>query len=224
MASTGFTHYYRELCPVVAKQVNGIIHVGANSAEEMPFYNELPGPKLYFEPIPEIAERIVTKISKLQDPKYPSYVEVLGCGSENMKDVTLHVSANGGNSSSILDGVNGLHFSKYGIATIKDISIEVVRLDSYMKTHIPKNSYSFEQFPYNVLCIDTEGYDLEVLKGATETLKHIKFLMVECWEDEYFIGCPTFEEQNKFIIDQGFTLVKSDIFNKRFGNHFYTKL
>ena len=226
MASTTLESYYSKARDNY--NINGIIHVGANDAEEFNFYDTLPGPKLYFEPIPHVAEKIKNKIGDKVRRWCPVTVEVLACGSQNLDEVTLHVSANDGNSSSILDGRNSGHFARYEIPTESDILVKMIRLDTYMETHLPyleRHGVSSPQ--YNTLVIDTEGYDLEVLKGAEITLKSINYLMVESWADNFFIGAPTFNEQNSWILAHGFKLVNSDWFggvNPSFGNQVYKRV
>lgn len=233
MASTTLESYYTDAPDNY--NITGIIHVGANSAEEFNFYDGFPGPKLYFEPIPHVAQKIKDKIGAATLVT----VEVLACGSQNLDEITLHVTANDGNSSSILDGRNSGHFAKYQIDTQSDILVKMVRLDTYMETHLPYlERLGAPLPPYNTLVIDTEGYDLEVLKGAEITLKSINYLMVECWADNFFIGAPSFDEQNGWILSHGFELVRSDWFGDNFevrppapavlldpsfGNHIYKR-
>ena len=226
MASTTLESYYT--ASPDSYNINGIIHVGANDAQEFNFYDKFPGPKLYFEPIPHVAQKIKNKIGdKIRRTDRPVTVEVLACGSQNLDEITLHVSSNAGNSSSILDGKNSGHFARFGITTESDIQVKMVRLDTYMESHLRYlESLGASSLPYNTLVIDTEGYDLEVLKGAEITLKSINYLMVESWADNFFIGAPTFDEQNSWILAHGFELVKSDWFggnNPSFGNQVYRR-
>jgi len=226
MASTTLESYYTEAPDNY--NINGIIHVGANNAEEFNFYDRFPGPKLYFEPIPNEAQKIKNKIGDVpRRGNCPVTVEVLACGSQNLDKIILHVATNDGNSSSILDGKNSGHFARFGIDTQSDILVKMVRLDTYMETHLQDlERLGAPLPPYNTLIIDTEGYDLEVLKGAEITLKSINYLMVESWSDNFFIGAPTFDEQNSWILSRGFKLIKSDWFggdNPSFGNQIYKR-
>lgn len=229
MASTTLESYYTDAPDNY--NITGIIHVGANSAEEFNFYDGFSGPKLYFEPIPHVAQKIKDKIgAAMATASTLVTVEVLACGSQNLDEITLHVAANDGNSSSILDGRNSGHFAKYQIDTQSDILVKMVRLDTYMETHLPYlERLGVSLHPYNTLVIDTEGYDLEILKGAEITLKSINYLMVECWADNFFIGAPSFDEQNGWILSHGFERIRSDWFgglggvNPSFGNHIYKR-
>ena len=72
-----------------------------------------------------------------------------------------------------------------------------------------------------LLSIDTEGYDLNVLRGAKETLKHTIYVIIETSEDDLV-------EIQKIMMLDGFKLVKKtecnyiylneDFFNENFKN------
>ncbi len=66
--------------------------------------------------------------------------------------------------------------------------------------------------------IDTEGYELEILKGATDTLKGVFAVELEVWFNPVFVGAPLFREVDAFMASQGFTLfdlARSNCFFKR---------
>ena len=54
---------------------------------------------------------------------------------------------------------------------------------------------------------DTQGYDLEVLKGAPETLKNTKVLMVEMIMAQLYDGGARFPDLYGFIQDAGFRCI-----------------
>ena len=46
--------------------------------------------------------------------------------------------------------------------------------------------------------MDVQGYELEVLKGATETLKHVDYVYCEVNRDEVYEGNAYVEEIDEF--------------------------
>ena len=80
-------------------------------------------------------------------------------------------------------------------------SIELDTIDNYCEraqiSHI------------DILKSDTQGYDLEVLKGARRMLseKRIRLVYIEVIFSEMYEGCPRFDETFGFLADHGFTLV-----------------
>jgi len=61
----------------------------------------------------------------------------------------------------------------------------------------------------DILKSDTQGYDLEVLRGAGKMLSagKIKLVYLEIIFDDMYQGSPQFDEIYKFLIDHGMTLV-----------------
>ncbi|MEM7600055.1 MAG: FkbM family methyltransferase [Verrucomicrobiota bacterium] len=60
--------------------------------------------------------------------------------------------------------------------------------------------------PVDFLKLDVEGAELEVLRGAGETLKNVLALQVEVSFTERHVGAPLFAEVDSFLIDHGFRL------------------
>ncbi len=62
--------------------------------------------------------------------------------------------------------------------------------------------------------IDTEGYELEVLMGAVDTLKNCNFVICEASVEKRFEGSYNFTELVVFMHKQGFILTKVLNFNR----------
>jgi FkbM family methyltransferase len=61
----------------------------------------------------------------------------------------------------------------------------------------------------DILKSDTQGYDLEVLRGAENMLRagKIKLVYLEIIFEDMYQGSPRFDEIYKFLVDHGMTLV-----------------
>jgi FkbM family methyltransferase len=59
----------------------------------------------------------------------------------------------------------------------------------------------------DVLKIDTQGFDLEVLKGGTGILGATHFILTEVTFVELYAGMPPFDQLFRFLIEKGFSLV-----------------
>ena len=46
-----------------------------------------------------------------------------------------------------------------------------------------------------------QGYELEVLKGATKTLEHIDLILSEVNKEELYKDCPRIEDIDNFLAD-----------------------
>lgn len=63
-------------------------------------------------------------------------------------------------------------------------------------------------FPYpDLLKIDVQGCEIDILKGSSEILKHVKHLIVELQHVEYNIGAQLFDMSIPIIESMGFELV-----------------
>ena len=80
--------------------------------------------------------------------------------------------------------------------------VEVITIDDFCK----KNKISH----INLLKTDTEGYELEVLKGATTMMdqNQIQFVLVETFFNENFIGQGSFGDIYNYLLSKNFGLVR----------------
>lgn len=88
--------------------------------------------------------------------------------------------------------------------------VNIYKLDTIMKFYEKKNEHKKSKSKYIPkigLKIDTEGYELNVLKGAKETLKKTKFVLLEARHNHIsFDGQYRLSELMKFMSNQGFFL------------------
>ncbi len=92
----------------------------------------------------------------------------------------------------------------------KKEKILVKKLDDYLK------DFNFKKI--DILKIDTEGYELNVLKGAISNLKKIKYIYFEHHYDNMIIKKYTFRDINKILVENNFKKVFKTkmIFRKSF--------
>jgi len=120
----------------------------------------------------------------------------LACGSRN-KTIMMNIS-NQNDSSSILDiGKNQIHFFPATYLKKKEI-IKVAKLKEVINLK--------KQIKPILLKIDTQGYELEVLKGSE--LKNIKYILVECSFIKFYKNQPLFKEIDKFLKKKNFYIYK----------------
>jgi FkbM family methyltransferase len=99
--------------------------------------------------------------------------------------------------------LNSLLKRAYGTAKILDTYlVEVVTIDEFCKN----NSVSY----INLLKTDTEGYELNVLKGASSMMEQnrIQFVYVEIFFNENYVGQSSFGDIYNFLLENGFELVR----------------
>jgi FkbM family methyltransferase len=149
---------------------------------------------MLFDPVPSHIECLKKSFS---DPRFE--IHEVALGSEKTLG-TLHVpsTATGKKTWSSLQGITDemKSYMKERGASTEGIAIQVPihPLDHYAR-----------QGPC-VIKIDTEGSELEVLKGATTTLKQCQLLIIELSIFHRFTGEGRFAEIVSFLHAQGFEL------------------
>ena len=76
---------------------------------------------------------------------------------------------------------------------------------------------------FNFMNIDVQGYELEVMKGASKFLPHIQFIYCEVNRAEVYEGCPRIEELDEYLGTYGFERVETTWDGGTWGDAFYIK-
>jgi FkbM family methyltransferase len=187
-------------------KINGIVHIGAHHGEEHSVYKQLNVSNVvYFEPVKKTFEVLKSKISD-------AVLYNIALGNENKQIEMFVEDADTYGCSSILQpssNYNGIPFSN------KEI-VEMRTLDSF----------NFKEF--NFLNIDVQGYEMEVLKGAEQTLNSVDYIMCEINRNTHmkemdYIGAQTVEIIQKFLSNYGFVLVEENWTGISWGDGFFIK-
>jgi FkbM family methyltransferase len=169
--------------------IESVCHVGAHKGAEIDEYLML-GIKLgiFIEPIPESFQSLSEAIKGL-----PNYRAVNVAVGNKESIVDLNLATNDFQSSSVLKPK--IHLKEApNVKFNSKISVEVKRLDNILEHSVP----------WDLIVIDVQGYELEVLKGAIQTLKHSSYIFIEVNRDETYEGCAQIGEIDKFLNDIGF--------------------
>jgi FkbM family methyltransferase len=190
--------------------VTGIIHVGAHIGQEWQEYNDTFGEveTHWFEPLPEIYKILENNLS--DKPKTNLYNIALGAG-EFVEEMYVD-NGNQGQSSSILKPKDHkIQFPHINFEDSDKIEINISKLDNYNLSNC------------NLFSLDTQGYELEVLKGSIETLKNIDYIFTEFNTIEMYEGCPTLDELDSFLSPFGFYRTETWYTDGNWGDAFYIK-
>jgi len=72
--------------------------------------------------------------------------------------------------------------------------------------------------------MDTQGYELEILKGAVNTLEHVDYIFTEISNEEIYKGTALIEDLDEFLEPRGFKRVETHWQGKgNWGDAFYLK-
>jgi len=172
--------------------VVGVIHVGAHHGQEHGDYSKQFGPWAsthWFEPLPSVYSILESNLAGKFGVKLYNYA----LGQEESVMSIWEDSENGGQSSSLMKPKECLTEWEH-ITFTQSVDVQVRTLDS------------FGISDSNMLVIDAQGYELEVLKGATKTLESMAHVFCEVNSIEMYEGCPTMNDISDFLFQYGFVL------------------
>ena len=157
---------------LISKEINFSIDIGANVGKYTKLLlSETNSEVIAFEPLPKAFEEL-KEIEKKFSPRLNVYN--FGIGNKN-SNLELNYSTEKSELASFIEDLDKLSFTDN--KNNKKIIVEVMTLDSFFK----KNEQTYKEKEIDLLKIDTEGFELEVLNGASETLinKKPKFIQIE---------------------------------------------
>jgi FkbM family methyltransferase len=178
-------------------EVRGVIHVGAHLVQERFFYqNEGYEPVCWLEAIPEIASASAELLKDFRKQRIINSA----LWSINDANLIMNVTDGEGSSSSLLD--LHLHKSVHPNVTLnRKIQVTTSTLDSQ----------NLDMNLYNTLVLDTQGAELEILKGSTKSLTAIDQIVCEVSIRELYKNAPMVAEISGFLKSQGFELAAAEI-------------
>lgn len=163
-----------------------ILDCGANIGELAYFFRNMNINYYAFEPSPNLFESLVKNLDYfIGGDSY--FIELVGLSNKN-KNQRFYLRDSGADSSIEYDSN-----SDY-------VDIETIKLDSFFD--------NLNQI--KLLKIDAEGFEKEVLEGAINILKKIKYLSVDAGYERGNKQIATFKDVNALLINQNFELLKTN--------------
>lgn len=167
-------------------EVKTLIHIGAHEAQEVWVYDQYDFQKIYLvEPLPRCISIIKDKIST--KPKYKLFDCALGSRDEKT-DIYIADGEDSGSSSLLKPRDSKITFSnKIQINVKKFTSLGIDKVDAAV--------------------IDTQGFEIEVLKGFEDKIASLKFAIVEFANYEGYKMQPKYKDLNRFMKSKGFVVI-----------------
>ena len=189
------------------KKINIFFDIGAHEGESIEIFSKnFTISKIYsFEPSPinflKLKNKVNLFLKNFKDIKV--YVENVGLGDEKKR---IYLKQLNESSSSTINQINknSKYFKKKRFFLnklhtknfYKNVDIQIIRLDEYL------NNNRIEYI--NFMKIDTEGYELDVLKGLGTKIHNVQYIMFEHHYDDMLIKTYKFSDINELLVKNNF--------------------
>jgi FkbM family methyltransferase len=168
--------------------MKGAVCIGANLGQEVEGWIALGVENMIlFEPVSETFQKLERIMSNKK-----GYIILMNKAIGNIKGkIKMNIEkSHQGKSCSILKPK--LHLQQY--PDIEFIGEEWVNIDKL-------DNIAYNRELYDHLHIDTQGYEIEVLKGAEKSLKFFKTIQVEVYREELYENCALYEDVIAYLHD-----------------------
>ena len=207
----------KELCDKFNIKINGILHIGAHTCEELSDYLKVgvTNDNIYWV---EALEKIVTN-NKQQLPNINIYQAVISDVDD--EEITFNITKNDitgdSQSSSILDfGTHEKHHPQ--VKVIDKIKLKTSRMDTIIK----KNNINMKNV--NFVNLDIQGVELKALKSMESYLHNIDYIYTEVNTEEVYKNCDKMQDITDYLSIFNFKLADARIYKQfGWGDAFYMK-
>jgi FkbM family methyltransferase len=202
----------------VTPEPRNAVDVGANVGQTLETFTSW-WPSLHclsLEPLPEAFQKLEATASKIG-----ARAEVMNIGVGDVSgSLTLHSSKSQSTNSSFnrfnkdaetVSAHRGLRDSpshlELGTEDNYKVDVKVQTLDSVLASNPGSNATKvFAENGLDILKIDTQGWEIPVLRGSKEVLKRTKVVLTEWQFDDVYGTPPPLHELDKILSDAGFRL------------------
>jgi FkbM family methyltransferase len=189
-------------------KINGILHIGAHTCEELRSYNNVGVSAeniIWIEADPKVVERI----------KHIPNVFNSVISDVDDKEMEFMIT-NNEESSSLLNLKE--HMKYYPeIIEINRLKVKTVTVDTFYQRN------NLDPTKYNFVNMDIQGAELMALKGMTQSLPFVNYLYLEVNIRELYEGCGLMYQIDEFLATYGFERRELSLTNDGWGDAFYIK-
>ena len=177
--------------------ITAIIDIGANAGQ---FHDQMrtevgfTGQIFSFEPDPTLAERLQRRAAA-SDKAWTIFPMALGSEPGVMQFNIMHDPVYNSFNAPSVASVRG---HERGNTVVRTIEVEVATLDAMAQ--------QFPDLAHTYLKIDTQGFDLEVIKGGSSVVRTVPAMQTEISVKPIYVGSPTMEDSIATLTGHGFTI------------------
>jgi len=192
--------------------MKGVISIGSHWGEEYKEWKHNGAENfIFFEPISFNYKHMMELLP--DDNNIRTFNMAIGNRKGRIMMNVENNEANHGQSCSILEPK--LHLERFPhIVFDSTEEVDIDRLDNI----------KYGRTLYDYLHIDVQGYELEVLKGATQSLSYINIIDIEVNREELYFGCAMIVDIDTFLRVFDFYRISVDWYGGNFGGAIYKKI
>lgn len=178
-------------------RIDLVLDIGANAGQYAGHLRRLGyhGAIQSFDPLPQAFKALAA--ASAADDNWTAMPFALG---ETAGRIDLHVASNSV-SSSVLEFQAEYLENLPEARSVDRIEVDVVTLESVLAGHREKRP---------MLKIDSQGYELPILRGAATALSQVHLIEVELSLQEVYKSQALFREVDGWLVAQGFALMSLD--------------
>lgn len=195
------------------KKPTTVLHIGANSGQEVAKYEKLGLTGFHVEAIPDIFSILDGKCRLTNNQK-----AINVCVSDEIgKNISFNIASNGAQSSSIFP--LGRHASEYpNIKYTTTVSLSTDTIDHLIKTNIIPGDVNF-------VVIDVQGAEMLVLMGSQNLLlsPDLIGLVIEVSAEPLYEGGASFMQVNEYLNKCKFFLQSVNFNHHGWGDAVYLR-
>jgi len=193
-----------------AKQVKGILHIGAHECEEKKDYNAngIPDSKIVW--VEGNKDKVLEMRMKGIDNIYCALVD------EEEREVTFHITNNGQSSSILPLDTHLIHYPHITVTEERKLKTTTIQ-KLVEESLIPIQELNF----WN---LDIQGAELAALKGAGPLIQHADFIYVEVNVESLYKGCALLPELDDFLSSKGFQRAGMSLVDQGWGDALYIRV
>lgn len=197
--------------------VRGIVHIGANSGQELEAYLSKGIHNIVFiEPIKPVFEQLLKHVA-IKAGEKKSHIR---CINELLldvtgKSVTMNITDNNGESSSVLPMKD--HLTAHpDVKVTSQVQMDTWSYDDLADLHHIDPALNF-------LNIDTQGAELLILKGMGEKIKNFDYVYIEVNQKELYEGNPMLADIDQFMTEKGLERKELQMTDFGWGDALYVR-
>lgn len=190
-------------------ELNGVLHLGAHTCEELGSYksNGISEDSIAW---------IEAQPSKVEEMKAKGVKNIFNhCILDVETTVPFYVTSNGESSSVLEFGIHAVNHPH--VKVTGELMVETITLKHFLDEHKEFAKFNFWNF-------DIQGVELRALKSAGDYINNVDAIYTEVNTGEVYAGCDQLNEMDEFLSKKGFTRIAQSIYTQySWGDALYVR-